>query len=590
MRCTGYGDYWDRKNKTPEIPIVILPPAPDLTPPTVASAIPLSGATNVAVSTVIEVVFSEPMAVATVDGTSFYLVQGTNCAASKISGTITASNSDKTFSFPSGTLNYSTQYSVCVDVTVKDVALNSLSTSFLQSFTTAAAADVTPPAVMSFFPAASAAGISTAITATVTFDEAMDVSTVNTSFSVRTTNCSGAVVSVGIPTPSNGNKTFEYALTGLTNSTTYVSCVTTGAKDLAGNSLPAPANAAWDTVALPPSSYIADTGQTLCYNDTASAGCATTASTHPRQDADFVDTPRARSFTGPTQHVTYATDYTTTDNVSGLIWKTCSEGLSGATCATGTIGTYTLSPDTATPQCTGLNLVNAGAGYAGRTDWRLPTIIELATIVDYAQTITLVDLGLFPGTQTAQYYWTSTPDAATAGQFWALRFNAAMTPSYSKLANTNSYYVRCVSGTFLATPAFVDNGIDNTVTDTTNNLVWQKCTVGKNADSTCTGTSTFTVWKDALTACKNLTLASRTDWRLPSVNELMTLIDYTKSGPPVINATLFPATGNLSYWTSTTYSVTTTRPWNVSFSNALTGNSTLKTSASFYARCVATGP
>lgn len=90
MRCTGYGDYWDRKNKTPEIPIVILPPAPDLTPPTVASAIPLSGATNVAVSTVIEVVFSEPMAVATVDGTSFYLVQGTNCAASKISGTITA--------------------------------------------------------------------------------------------------------------------------------------------------------------------------------------------------------------------------------------------------------------------------------------------------------------------------------------------------------------------------------------------------------------------------------------------------------------------------------------------------------------------
>ncbi len=47
----------------------------------------------------------------------------------------------------------------------------------------------------------------------------------------------------------------------------------------------------------------------------------------------------ARSYTGPTAHGTYTSDYTTTDNATGLIWKTCSQGLSGAICATGTATT-----------------------------------------------------------------------------------------------------------------------------------------------------------------------------------------------------------------------------------------------------------
>ncbi|MBS0617724.1 MAG: hypothetical protein JSR44_06010 [Spirochaetes bacterium] len=105
----------------------------------------------------------------------------------------------------------------------------------------------------------------------------------------------------------------------------------------------------------------ADTGQTTCYNASASQACGDLVN-FPYQDADFANIPAARSFTGPTQHPTYTSDYTTADNVTGLVWRTCSEGLSGAACATGTAGAFTLSPDTATPQCLSLNAANGGAG------------------------------------------------------------------------------------------------------------------------------------------------------------------------------------------------------------------------------------
>ncbi|HRP68732.1 MAG TPA: hypothetical protein PLY93_04310, partial [Turneriella sp.] len=54
-------------------------------------------------------------------------------------------------------------------------------------------------------------------------------------------------VSAGTPTASNGNKTFTYSLSGLTVSTGYATCVTTGAKDVAGNALASSYTATWTT-------------------------------------------------------------------------------------------------------------------------------------------------------------------------------------------------------------------------------------------------------------------------------------------------------------------------------------------------------
>ncbi|HRP68093.1 MAG TPA: DUF1566 domain-containing protein, partial [Turneriella sp.] len=209
----------------------------------------------------------------------------------------------------------------------------------------------------------------------------------------------------------------------------------------------------------------ADTGQTQCYDNTTTATCTGNAGSYPNQDADFVDTPRARSFTGPTQHSIYWADYTTVDNVTGLIWKTCTEGKTGATC-TGTAGNYTISPDTATPACTALNTANSGVGYAGRTDWRLPTVSELQTLALYSGASIAIDATAFPGA-VASSYWSSTSDVYTPANSW---FVSYIDGAVSSTAKSTAYQVRCVSPGPLRAAAYTDNG-DGTVSDASTGLV-----------------------------------------------------------------------------------------------------------------------
>ena len=136
---------------------------------------------------------------------------------------------------------------------------------------------------------------------------------------------------------------------------------------------------------------------------------------------------------------------------------------------------------------------------------------------------------------------------------------------------------------------FTDNG-NGTVTDSFTGLLWQKCSNGQNNDTSCSGTATTSNWSNAITYCEGLVLGGRSDWRLPNVNDLRSIVDYTKSSAPTINTTAFPSTFSTSggpYWSSSTYAQDTNRAWGVSFqyggvyNDAKTGNS--------YVRCVA-GP
>lgn len=100
---------------------------------------------------------------------------------------------------------------------------------------------------------------------------------------------------------------------------------------------------------------------------------------------------------------------------------------------------------------------------------------------------------------------------------------------------------------------FSDNG-DGSVTDTGTGLVWQKCSRGQNADSTCTGTATKTTWSLALLHCKNLSLGQRT-WKLPNINEMRSLVNPANtdtSALPFIDPTGFPSTARDKYWSSST--------------------------------------
>lgn len=339
----------------------------------------------------------------------------------------------------------------------------------------------------------------------------------------------------------------------------------------------------------------ADTGQTLCYDGTVVQTCASVSGTFPRQDGHYVNVPWARSFTGPTQHPTFTADFTTKDNTTGLTWKSCSEGQSGSGCATGGVSFVNWATATDATTCgSALNNINGGSGYAGLTNWRLPTIEELSTLINYDGSSPAVDAVNFPLTSVANLYWSSSTDVVTPANAWTVDF---VNGTISAAPKVNSYVVRCVSGgpTVFA-PSRIDNG-DGTITDKSNNLVWTKCSMDNSNTGVLQSTAancsnlpagTGRTWQQALTDCNVLTLTGRT-WRLPSINELNSLVDYSANASVRINSTTFPNTVNFGYWASTTFHTTQSNAWYAGFNNGGVSPGYLKT-AGFAIRCVASGP
>ncbi len=284
------------------------------------------------------------------------------------------------------------------------------------------------------------------------------------------------------------------------------------------------------------------------------------ACTGTGQDGEF-QAGRDTDFTGPVYHSTYTNDYTTTDNATGLIWTSCVNGQSGATCT----GTATkVNWDTASNStCSGLNTLNSGDGYAGISTWRLPTDMELDSLLRYDLAIAGVPMTFTAGFPNAPIgnYWSLTEDALDTADAWNTNFLNGATSSSMKVFPD---YIRCTGKSpYLTSGVFTDNG-DGTVLDHATGLVWQKCSAGQNNDSTCSGTASPNLWTDALAYCNSLTLGGRT-WALPNINELKSIVDRSTS-PAAINSDVFPATKNDYYWTSSTYVDSPSNAWFVNFS------------------------
>ena len=139
--------------------------------------------------------------------------------------------------------------------------------------------------------------------------------------------------------------------------------------------------------------------------------------------------------TAPASRFTDNGDGTVTDKVTALQWKRCSEGQtwSGGTCI-GNATYYTWQQ--------ALQLAD-GASFAGKSDWRLPNIKELASIVEQACYDPAIDLVVFPGTPVWPQFWSSSPYADGAGHAWIVYFNYGYDGAYSKY---NAYQVRLVRG------------------------------------------------------------------------------------------------------------------------------------------------
>ena len=111
-------------------------------------------------------------------------------------------------------------------------------------------------------------------------------------------------------------------------------------------------------------------------------------------------------------------------------------------------------------------------------------------------------------------------------------------------------------------PRFTDN-VDGTVKDNLTGLMWTRDT------QQISGTK---AWSEAITACNDLNYASYTDWRLPIVRELQSLIDFSQYNPELPSGNPFPNVQSGLYWSSTTYVYLTELAWYVYVKHGYVGS------------------
>jgi hypothetical protein len=245
----------------------------------------------------------------------------------------------------------------------------------------------------------------------------------------------------------------------------------------------------------------------------------------------------------------------------------------------GDIGDTGLSWDQAKSYCDGLKL-------DGYTDWRLPEIEALQTIVDYSRFGPALSTNVLHG--RSGVYWSGSTDVDDPDAAWNVHFLNGRVSDLDDKAD--SYYcVRCVRGgagnaqaTVSFTPPAHGGSPNSSYTVTSSHGA--KTTTGASSPITVTGLAngsayTFTVeatnaigagaasspsnsvmpdgyvnngdgtvtanqtglmwqkaddgvyrnWADAGQYCENLDLGGHDDWRLPNIDELKTLVDRSRS-------------------------------------------------------------
>ncbi len=120
--------------------------------------------------------------------------------------------------------------------------------------------------------------------------------------------------------------------------------------------------------------------------------------------------------------------------------------------------------------------------------------------------------------------------------------------------------------------AYIVTPSDGTATDSRTGLTWKRCSEGQTwAGGTCTGTAIYVPWNQALATAPASSFAGHSDWRVPNVKELRSLVEECR-GYPSINNVVFPGmpTSPRVYWTSSPYMDTGLTPrqnmsWYVNF-------------------------
>ncbi len=326
-----------------------------------------------------------------------------------------------------------------------------------------------------------------------------------------------------------------------------------------------------DDGVVPDVTYVVvDTGQTTFYDDSGAISTPSVGDPFYGQDAQYVGNQPSYTLS--------ADGLTVYDNVTGLTW-TQSPDLDGdSDIDVNDKVTY----DEALVHPNTLNAQN----YGGYSDWRLPTIKELYSLIDFRG----LDPSGYEGTDTSgltpfidtDYFDFGYGDTGAGERI----IDAQMASSTLYVGNTandggatlfgvnfadgrikgygltlfgsdKTFYAYFVRGnTDYGLNQFADNG-DGTIADNATGLVWSQDDSGSGMN-----------WEDALAWVQQKNdenYLGHNDWRLPDAKELQSIVDYTRSPwttnsaaiDPLFNTTAVTiedgSTDYPFYWSGTTH-------------------------------------
>ncbi len=313
---------------------------------------------------------------------------------------------------------------------------------------------------------------------------------------------------------------------------------------------------------------IVDTGQDFCSSDSAEITCPSSGEAFYGQDAQHA------GYQFSYESKTINGDKVVNDLVTGLMWQQTTD-----TDGDGDIdaGDKKSLSDSKT-YCENLTL-------AGYTDWRLPNIKELYSLIDFRGT----DCSGYEGSDTSaltpyidnsffDYNWGDTAanerlidsqyasdteyvdtTANEGGTLFGVNFADGRIKGYELVLHgtDKTFFCQCVrSNTSYGVNNFTDNG-DSTITDNATGLMWSQNDSGSGLN-----------WEDALAWVSSQNASNHlgySDWRMPNAKELQSILDYTRSPSTSSSAAidpLFDATKVTNeageddypyYWTGTTH-------------------------------------
>lgn len=320
---------------------------------------------------------------------------------------------------------------------------------------------------------------------------------------------------------------------------------------------------------------IVDTGQTTCYSDDGSSiNCPLEGEAFYGQDAQI---------NGLAPSYTDGGDGTVTDNITGLTWQQSPD-----TDGDGDIDVSDkLSYANGVSYCEDLSL-------GGHDDWQLPDIKQLYSLMNFKG----LDPSGYTGTDTSDlvpfidtdyfdfaYGDTDADERIIDSQYasntlyvgpvdpsllFGVNFADGRIKGYgiTRFGEDNTFTIACVRESSSYGVNDLEGNGDGTITDNATQLMWAQDDSG---DDEPNGLN----WEEALAYVETQNAAiylGHSDWRLPNIKELQSVLDYSRSPDttssaaidPLFNATMITNEAGLAdygfYWSGTTHANWTSNP------------------------------